>query len=110
MRAVCLECGASKWGALTECSECKQRPQSFEDQARSMLASEDHLDETGLEALSEQVRRGDELCFDPAEVADLAADLERFPVAPLGWTLAVVGAPFLVLVGLTALALLLLGG
>ncbi|MCB9674167.1 MAG: hypothetical protein H6737_03570 [Alphaproteobacteria bacterium] len=110
MRAVCLSCGAAKWGALTACRACGARPGTLEEQARAMLASEDELDDAGLEALAERVRSGGDVVFDAEAVESLVADLERVPVAPLGWTLLVVGGPFVALVLLGVLAIAVCAG
>ena len=63
MRAVCLACGALKWGALTECRGCGVKPATLDEQARAMLASEDELDADGLSALATRVRAGEAVAF-----------------------------------------------
>lgn len=109
MRAVCLSCGASKWGSLTPCRECGVRPETVEDQARALLASEEELDDSALQALAEQVQAGEVPTFDPELVRVRIAELEAVPVAPLGWTLLVVSLPFAGLV-LAVLAIVVCAG
>lgn len=110
MKAVCVLCGKPKWGALTVCRHCQKRPESLEDQARSMLASEDTLDDAGLEALGERIAAGESVEFDAEQLAAMRADLEKVPRVPLWFALLIVALPVGVLGGLMLVAARLLAG
>ncbi|MEZ4322744.1 MAG: hypothetical protein R3F61_35075 [Myxococcota bacterium] len=110
MRAVCLSCGALKWGALTACRECGVRPATPEEQGRALAASEDHFDADGLAALAERVRAGGAVDLDADLVAELSSHAASVRVPPLGFVLMVVGVPFAVAVVLGVLAIALLAG
>lgn len=110
MRAVCLECGGIKWGSLTECRACGSKPASLEDQARALLAGEDEVGADRLDALAERVKAGERPQFDSDLLAERIAELEAVPAPPLGWTLLVLGAPFVVLVVLGMLAIAVFSG
>ena len=116
MRAICLSCGADKVGALAGCRACGKMPNEPVAEAYAVLASEEHLDDAGLDALAEQVRAGTfdpEAAFDPEVVQRLAAELEAVPHAPASFVLLVIGGPVLVLLLLAGglmVAILLLRG
>ena len=56
--AVCIKCGARKLGALTGCSGCRFTPSSSDEQARSIILSDHHMDAESLEQSSQLIKQG----------------------------------------------------
>lgn len=75
-----------------------------------MLVSDQILDGPALEAVSEQVARGEPIELDPELVADWAATIEAHPTPPVWFALLVVGVPVLLLGGLVVLSVWLVAG
>lgn len=100
MKAVCLACGASKWGALAACRSCGARPATPEDEARHALASEEHLDDAALDELQRVVLAGGQPAFDPERVRELAAEYAAVSHAPVWFALLVAGGPVAAILGL----------
>lgn len=48
--AICIKCGAGKFGALSACPDCHYEPVLTEDRARSMLLSDHHYPYPQLDA------------------------------------------------------------
>lgn len=107
MKAVCLGCGGPKWGALTTCPACGLRPDTPDAEARHLLASDEHLDDAGLQAVSDAVRGGHPVPVDPEQLTALTSELAAVRTAPVWFALLVGAAPLglLVLLALGALAL-----
>ena len=74
-QAVCIKCGHQKLGALTPCLQCRFSPEEAEDQAKSILLSDHHLEPAQLEELSKRIQRGEPLSFDGASLRELKYDL-----------------------------------
>lgn len=104
-RAVCLGCGGPKWGALTSCPACERRPESPEEEARAVLASDEHLTEAELDALAADVRAGRPVSVDPEALARLTAEHAAVPHAPVWFALLVGAGPLALLALIAALAL-----
>lgn len=103
-RAVCLACGAWKWGALVRCKQCGLHPREPVDQARHLLASSDHADEAQLLAIARAVVAKEPVEFDPDELESLTALVERIPTVPFGFALLVTAGPASLLLLLLLLA------
>ena len=55
--AVCINCGAMKWGAFTTCAECGGRPKT-KDEFTDWLALTDHyMDDDKLKTASKRIRK-----------------------------------------------------
>ena len=54
--AVCVLCGAMKWGAWTACEGCSGTPHGEEQLAWSMILSDHYLDAENLDAASLIIR------------------------------------------------------
>lgn len=67
--AVCIACGTLKLGALAPCPACGFRPDSSEDQARSIVASDHHLGTADLKAVGQRIQRDEPIDW-PADVVD----------------------------------------
>ena len=80
--AVCLHCGAMKIGAWTPCPRCGYNPETPEDQAKHLMASDHHFDQAGLENISARIEQGLPLTFNPQQVEELATSIRNTP--PLG--------------------------
>ena len=103
-RAVCLGCGAWKWGALVRCRACGLHPRDPRDQARHLLASDDHANEAELQRIADTVAAKQPVEFDPDELDSLTALVESVPTVPIGFALLVTAVPlgFVLLVLLVA--------
>lgn len=55
--AVCIRCGAIKWGAFTACKECGGRPGTSAELTESLALTDHYMDEAKLKALSERIRK-----------------------------------------------------
>lgn len=76
-RAVCLGCGALKAGAWASCPECCAAPDTPEERARALAASDAYLDPHALAALRAAVGTGGEVALDPEHLVLARRDLER---------------------------------
>lgn len=94
MRAVCLACGAGKWGALTTCRSCGHRPNGLQDEARHLHVCED-LDDTARAAVALAIEDGQPLELDEARVAVLAEEIEQAGDVPVSFVLLVTAVPVL---------------
>lgn len=56
-RAICMRCGAEKFGAIVPCDGCGFQPRTDEQLATSMLFSKPYLPEEEMEGLSETIRQ-----------------------------------------------------
>lgn len=55
--AVCINCGAIKWGAFTACTECGGRPSTSGELKESLALTDHYMDEAKLKLLSERIRK-----------------------------------------------------
>ena len=79
--AVCLHCGAMKFGAWTPCLKCGHLPELPEDKARQVMVTDHFLGQTDLKAISERIQSGQPIHFDPQQVKEFAATMEDLPLA-----------------------------
>jgi hypothetical protein len=56
--AVCLRCGALKFGAWTVCPECFYQPEDEARRAKHLLVSDHYLAHRRLEEISQAVKKG----------------------------------------------------
>ncbi len=68
--AVCIKCGASKFGALTPCEQCHFVPTESRDCARSILLSDHHYPLFELDRIGEAIRAGRHIVYDPEEILE----------------------------------------
>ncbi len=103
--AVCLQCGATKHGALVPCVGCGHVVAEIEDRAWHLIVADD-LDPEGLSALSAHIASGGSAPEpDPGELVSVMAAVEQAtPVRVALFALAAGGAPLAVAL-LTLLAL-----
>lgn len=73
--AICLKCGARKFGALVPCRSCGYQPKEEDDQAKSLLLSDHYLSGDDLTNVSERIRSGQDVTFDPVSVQKLLEGL-----------------------------------
>lgn len=66
--AICLNCGARKFGALVPCMACGFEPKDEEEKAKSVLLSDHNLSAADLGNVSERIKSGQRVNFDPASV------------------------------------------
>lgn len=58
--AVCIRCGADKFGAWTPCTACDFTPESDEEMAKSVILSDHHITTAGLKQVSALLKSGGE--------------------------------------------------
>ena len=57
--AVCIRCGALKFGALVPCPECGFHPQESEDKAKSIVLTNHYLEEEEIQRISGLIKAGE---------------------------------------------------
>lgn len=72
--AICLQCGARKFGAWTPCRKCQYTPFSKSDRAKSILLSDHHLSNAELLEKSRQIEKGELIEFPDDELAKFMED------------------------------------
>jgi hypothetical protein len=98
--AICIQCGADKFGALTPCPNCEFTPHSDTDQAKSILLSDHFLSRAELRTKSKLIRDGESITFPDAQISaitdascdnqiDLKSDIffTRFAVLMTLWVI-----------------------
>ena len=63
--AICIKCGAFKFGAFSPCEKCGAIPESEDDLALSMLMSDHFRNREELEKIGQSIADGKELRLDP---------------------------------------------
>ena len=56
--AVCVKCGATKFGALTPCKECRQMPETEQEVIYSVALSDHFLDVEKLKEIARSIKNG----------------------------------------------------
>jgi hypothetical protein len=74
--AVCLQCGATKFGALVRCRSCGYEPKEEDDKAKSVLLSDHYLSAADLANISERIKGGQGVTFDPTSVQKLIEGIQ----------------------------------
>jgi ribosomal protein L40E len=69
--AICLRCGAKKIGALVRCRSCGYEPKEEEEKAKSVLLSDHYLSAADLGNVSERIKSGQGVNFDPTSIENL---------------------------------------
>jgi hypothetical protein len=80
--AVCLKCGAMKTGAWTPCPECHDEPQTEQEKARYLMASDQHLNQSDMKAVSRTVKEGRRINFVSTEVSSIAEAIHQIENSP----------------------------
>ncbi|TET37208.1 MAG: hypothetical protein E3J72_06520 [Planctomycetota bacterium] len=75
--AVCLACGAIKFGALDRCPECGRVPTDYVDKAKHLLVSDHHMSREQLEEMSRQIKAGGSVEFEPEKIEAIARDMKN---------------------------------
>jgi hypothetical protein len=81
--AVCIACGAMKFGAWTPCPKCQEAPATEADRVRALMLSDHHHTRAELKDIQRAIKAGSPPEFDEQQVAELAAQLSRQEHAPL---------------------------
>jgi len=63
--AVCLNCGELKHGAFNPCLSCGYEPNDEESLTKHLLVTDHYHTRETLEAISERVKAGEPITFDP---------------------------------------------
>jgi hypothetical protein len=75
--AVCLKCGAMKFGAFNPCPSCRFVPKETDDLARHLLASDHYFKKANLEAMGAHIKAGKPIHFHPDQLKEVTATLEN---------------------------------
>ncbi len=67
--AVCEKCGTRKFGAFSPCDQCGFTPVSSGDQAKAILLSDHHHTHAELDVLTNKIRSGQPIAYDPVALA-----------------------------------------
>ena len=78
-KAVCLHCGAEKFGAFVPCRECDFLPGSSDEQARALLLTSHYLTPEQLKEASTAISSGRDLKLPPDVVAQVTESIEQGP-------------------------------
>ena len=73
--AVCIACGARKFGAFVPCPECGYAPQGAEEHAKSIILSDRFLDTASLDGVSNTLRAGEAVTYPEEALRELAASI-----------------------------------
>jgi len=68
--AVCIKCGAFKYGAFTRCDKCGACPESDQEKALSIAASDHYCDAQWLNRLSACIKEGQPPPVNPTVVSE----------------------------------------
>jgi hypothetical protein len=93
--AICLRCGARKHGAWTPCLKCGFAPKESEDLAKSVLLSDQCLEQAALEDMEQRIKAGEAIGFPPGAVEswktliDMDPNLSKMPIgcSLIAWSL-----------------------
>ena len=75
-KAVCLQCGELKFGALLECPHCRFQPDTPESQGQHVLATDHYHSINELEQIGAQIKAGESLSFNPEALAETMSVVE----------------------------------
>lgn len=78
-QAICLRCGESKMGALTQCFNCSFDPKSPEEKARSIVLSDHHMNATSLENAAKAIQAGEAIPIPDDLIASYVKTIETTP-------------------------------
>src|SRR4030095_7703517 len=74
--AICIKCGAEKFGGFTPCQACGFRPVEVEDLARSLFLTDHHNKPDILLSIGRAIKDGT-FTFDPDLIAPFVAVIGR---------------------------------
>ena len=74
--AICMNCGAEKFGAFNPCDKCGFAPITEEELAYSMAIIDRHFDHPSLKRIGDQIRAGKRPDLDP-EMREAMIDAVR---------------------------------
>jgi hypothetical protein len=69
--AVCLNCGELKYGSWVPCQNCGFNPETDEDVTKSLIVSDHHHSKEELEGISNKIKAGEEITFDPETLKNM---------------------------------------
>ena len=75
--AVCIRCGAMKFGAWTECKTCGYEPKTCIDRAKSLIAADHYFPHEYLKGAASRLRQGYPLIFSDEQIKTIAFDIEK---------------------------------
>ena len=77
-KAICMRCGAEKFGAIVPCDGCEFQPRSDEQLATSMLFSVPYLPEEEMAVMSETIRQiGGSPVLPPDTLSTMIAEVRK---------------------------------
>jgi len=75
--AVCIRCGAMKFGAWTEGKTCGYEPKTCIDRAKSLIAADHYFPHEYLKGAASRLRQGYPLIFSDEQIKTIAFDIEK---------------------------------
>lgn len=75
--AICIHCGAMKWGAWGRCSACGFLPSTSIERAKSLLATDHYFSIEYLQEAGRQMKDGRPLVFLESQVEQVAKGIEK---------------------------------
>ena len=75
--AICIKCGAEKFGAYVHCAACNFRPTSEEDLAKSMMVTDHYFSKETLGEISHDLSSGKPVQFSEENLAQLISEVRK---------------------------------
>jgi hypothetical protein len=79
--AICTDCGASKHGAFSTCSECGFRPIEARDLAKSMMLTDHFFKADQLHAFGTRIKDKETVSYDEKQLQQWIEEFESDPEA-----------------------------
>lgn len=77
--AVCFKCGAIKFGALIECTQCGAVPKALDELAVSLVLNDHFFDFATLERMGNAIQSGQAPPFGSAQLQQLIEQARKLP-------------------------------
>jgi len=80
-QAVCLNCGAMKVGAFTQCPECGYYPKTVEEKAKHLILTDWYFNQEALDGYAQRIKAGKKLEFSPETLSSFVEYVKtgKFP-------------------------------
>ena len=75
--AICIKCGAEKFGAFVSCKACGFRPTSDEELAKSLMVTDRYFPVDTLRNIGKDLSAGGDVQFSPENIAALVDTIHK---------------------------------
>ncbi len=75
--AICIRCGAKKFGAFVRCDQCGFRPASEEDLAKSLMVTDHYFQPEALQQVASDISAGRTFEFNRQNVNQLISEIRK---------------------------------